>query len=418
MKFLFIIFLFPLQLFAQDITGVWTGNLYNDTTKQYIHYELAISEYSGELSGYSHTTFIIDSVKNIGVKSVKIKKKDDRLLVEDEKLIYNNYPEPPAKGVKTFVTLTFSENDTAQMLTGTWHTNRTKVFSQLTGTILLERRKKIKETLIVAKLDQMGLTSKLSFASSLQNDPQDQQLFSSTNALSSNSGVNAKAPGSASDKTKTAGKIVEEKNTTAESKKSNKEATRNGTTAHNAPKEPTPQNSDTIPTDKPEVPIKKAQVSAEKESTVNNKVLKKENALVINSGQNIIQKQVVKTPAAAEIKSRQIETIQTVEIAHDSLVLTLYDNGTVDGDTVSVLINGKVVWPRVGLLATATNKTIHLDPGDGDSLIVVMYAENLGSIAPNTGLLVVRDGDKNYEIRFSGDLQKNSAIILKRKKKP
>ncbi len=120
---------------------------------------------------------------------------------------------------------------------------------------------------------------------------------------------------------------------------------------------------------------------------------------------------------AAEIANRKIETIRTVEVSHDSLVLTLYDNGTVDGDTVSILMNGKVIWPNVGLLATATNKTIYLTPEMGDSISVVMYAETLGSIPPNTGLLVVRDGDKNYEIRFSGDLQKNSAIILKRKKK-
>jgi hypothetical protein len=418
MKFLFIILLFPLQLFAQDITGVWTGNLYNDTTKQFIHYELAVSEYNGDLSGYSHTTFIIDSVKNIGVKSVKVKKKDERFSVEDDKLIYNNYQEPPAKGVKTFVTLNFSENDTAQMLTGIWHTNRTKVFSQLTGTVFLERRKKIKETLIVAKLDQMGLTPKLSFASGLENDPQDQKLISSTNALSSKSNVRLNLSGSTSDQSETAEKIIEEKKTTASSKKSYKEATRNRTNANNLPKESTAQNVETTRADKSEVSIKKSKVSAEKESAVNEEVLNRENALISNNGQKIVQKEVIKIVAAAEIKSRQIETIQTVEITHDSLVLTLYDNGTVDGDTVSVLINGKVVWPRVGLLATATNKTIHLDQSDGDSLVVVMYAENLGSIAPNTGLLVVRDGDKNYEIRFSGDLQKNSAIILKRKKKP
>ena len=74
MKFLFVIFLLPLQLFAQDITGVWTGTLYNDTT-QFIKYELAISEYNGKLSGYSHTIFVIDGVENIGVKSIKIKKR-------------------------------------------------------------------------------------------------------------------------------------------------------------------------------------------------------------------------------------------------------------------------------------------------------------------------------------------------------
>jgi hypothetical protein len=68
-------------------------------------------------------------------------------------------------------------------------------------------------------------------------------------------------------------------------------------------------------------------------------------------------------------------------------------------------------------LERAINKTIYLTPDMGDSLSVVMYAENLGSIPPNTGLLVIRDATRIYEIRFSGDLQKNSAIILVRKKK-
>ena len=47
----------------------------------------------------------------------------------------------------------------------------------------------------------------------------------------------------------------------------------------------------------------------------------------------------------------------------------------------------------------------------GDSITLIMYAENLVSIPPNTGLLVVHDGEDVYEIRFSGDLQKNSAIV-------
>jgi hypothetical protein len=45
-----------------------------------------------------------------------------------------------------------------------------------------------------------------------------------------------------------------------------------------------------------------------------------------------------------------------------------------------------------------------------------MYAENLGSIPPNTGLLIIQDGEVRNEIRFAGDMQKSSAIILKRKR--
>ena len=73
--------------------------------------------------------------------------------------------------------------------------------------------------------------------------------------------------------------------------------------------------------------------------------------------------------------------------------------------------------PRVGLLARAINKTIYLTPEMGDSISVIMYAENLGSLPPNTGLLVIREATRIYEIRFSGDLNKNSKIILLRKKK-
>jgi hypothetical protein len=126
--------------------------------------------------------------------------------------------------------------------------------------------------------------------------------------------------------------------------------------------------------------------------------------------------EIPETPPAAQIATRKIETIRTVDISNDSLVLSLFDNGVVDGDTVTVLVNGKVVWPKVALREQSVNKTIYLTREMGDSISVVMYAENLGTIAPNTGLLVVREGGKDHEIRFSGDLKKNSAIILKRKR--
>jgi hypothetical protein len=97
-------------------------------------------------------------------------------------------------------------------------------------------------------------------------------------------------------------------------------------------------------------------------------------------------------------------------------VITLYDNGEVDGDTVSVLMNGEVIMPMVGLSTKPVRKTIYTKDIT-DSIQIVMYAENLGSLPPNTGLLIVNDGKDRYEIRFSGDLKKNSAIVFKRKER-
>ncbi|HUS03307.1 MAG TPA: hypothetical protein VMY77_16320, partial [Chitinophagaceae bacterium] len=116
-----------------------------------------------------------------------------------------------------------------------------------------------------------------------------------------------------------------------------------------------------------------------------------------------------------ELSKRKIETIRTVDFKSDSITLTLYDNGVIDGDSVSVILNGKTIISKKMLTAAALTKTIYITPELGDSLQLIMYAENLGSIAPNTGLLIIKDGEDSYQIRFAGDLQKNSAIILRRK---
>jgi hypothetical protein len=119
---------------------------------------------------------------------------------------------------------------------------------------------------------------------------------------------------------------------------------------------------------------------------------------------------------AASIDKRKTEVITNVFFTSDSLVLSLYDNGTVDGDTVSVVLNGEVIIAKKGLSENAIRTTIHISPQQNDSLQLVMYAENLGSIPPNTGVLVIQDGNKRTEVRFAGDLQRSSAIILQRRR--
>jgi hypothetical protein len=125
---------------------------------------------------------------------------------------------------------------------------------------------------------------------------------------------------------------------------------------------------------------------------------------------------VLPSIAAAALETRQTEIIRNISFTSDSLLLSIYDNGTVDGDTVSVVANGKVIVAKKGLSANPIRATIHITPEMGDSLQLIMYAENLGTIPPNTGVLVIQDGSTRNEIRFAGDLQKSSAVVLKRRR--
>ena len=65
MRFFLIFLLLPLQLFSQELEGVWTGTIYNDTTKKYIPYEIAITESKGKISGYSHTVFTDENSRQL-----------------------------------------------------------------------------------------------------------------------------------------------------------------------------------------------------------------------------------------------------------------------------------------------------------------------------------------------------------------
>ena len=79
-------------------------------------------------------------------------------------------------------------------------------------------------------------------------------------------------------------------------------------------------------------------------------------------------------------------------------------------------MNGKIIIAKQGLTEKALKIVVHMTPDLGDSLLLTMYAENLGSIPPNTGLLIIQDGNDRNEIRFEGNMQKSSAVILRRKR--
>lgn len=131
---------------------------------------------------------------------------------------------------------------------------------------------------------------------------------------------------------------------------------------------------------------------------------------------------LVKTPVAditekaAVIAGRKSEFTQIVNFKSDSVVISLYDNGEIDGDTVSVFLNGEMLLAKQGLKSSAIKKTIYINQGGTEDFTLVMFAESLGKYPPNTGLLVIRDGDDVYNLRFSSDFQKNAGIVFRKKK--
>lgn len=115
-------------------------------------------------------------------------------------------------------------------------------------------------------------------------------------------------------------------------------------------------------------------------------------------------------------KKRNSELIKTIEIDNNSFTVDLYDNGEIDGDSISLFFNGKLLLSHKRLSDKALRLKLDVDPDQGVNELV-MYAENLGTIPPNTALMVVNDGDNRYEVRISSDLQKSGTIRFVHKQK-
>jgi len=113
---------------------------------------------------------------------------------------------------------------------------------------------------------------------------------------------------------------------------------------------------------------------------------------------------------------RKIQKIDEIFFNSDSLLLSFYDNGTVDGDTISMVLNGRIIAEKIKLTTNAYRITIPTKIAQNDSLMLIMQAESLGLIPPNTGLLIIQDGETRYEIRFEGDMQRSSAVVLRKKR--
>ena len=107
---------------------------------------------------------------------------------------------------------------------------------------------------------------------------------------------------------------------------------------------------------------------------------------------------------------RAVDTSLVVETITDTVLVTLIDNGTIDGDTVTLVVNGKIAHAGVGLNDNLKYFWIGMVKGQRNQII--MYAENLGKMPPNTALMRVYHSGKTEWIYASSDYNKSFSLIL------
>jgi hypothetical protein len=120
-------------------------------------------------------------------------------------------------------------------------------------------------------------------------------------------------------------------------------------------------------------------------------------------------------PATREIEKREEKVIDQLQFAEDSVTITIYDNGVIDEDFISLVVNDRIIFDKVKLSASPLVHT--LKRKEGERYSIAFHAETLGTIPPNTGLIILTAGKKRKELLFTSDLEKTATIQIKLTKK-
>lgn len=137
----------------------------------------------------------------------------------------------------------------------------------------------------------------------------------------------------------------------------------------------------------------------------------------------VIMKQIGEDPASQEANSASNSKDKTVKITSDkgkeflvtgnTVKFTIWDNGQIDGDRISIMINGKTILQDYNIAATAKVMEIPLSDNAVDT--VTITALNEGTLPPNTAAIQIDTKSEQYQVLTQAKVNEVRTIYLRKK---
>lgn len=117
------------------------------------------------------------------------------------------------------------------------------------------------------------------------------------------------------------------------------------------------------------------------------------------------------TPVPKVLQERENKLVKTIVVDEENIQVDLFDNGTIDNDTISVFHNNKQIIRHGRLAFNPISFKIKCSPNENIHELVIV-AENLGEIPPNTALMVITAGKKRYEVFLTSNESRNAKVVI------
>jgi hypothetical protein len=138
-------------------------------------------------------------------------------------------------------------------------------------------------------------------------------------------------------------------------------------------------------------------------------IVENETIPTTTAAQNSIRNQPINLPWV--LVGRENKLVKKIITNSKMISIDLFDNGTIDNDTIIVFDNKKLLVNKKRL----SYKAIHLEFNFTENIKeheVIIVAHNMGTVPPNTALLLFKDGKNRQEYFITSTNKINAKLLI------
>lgn len=119
----------------------------------------------------------------------------------------------------------------------------------------------------------------------------------------------------------------------------------------------------------------------------------------------------LQTQTSITSQGRKLKLQRTIQVKASELTISVWDNGTEDGDVITLFFNGHQLAKQHRISKNKSNYRVKLT---GNENFLILQAEDLGSIKPNTVAVSINDGIREQTLVMSADFEENGAVLIRK----
>lgn len=119
----------------------------------------------------------------------------------------------------------------------------------------------------------------------------------------------------------------------------------------------------------------------------------------------------LQTQTSITSQGRKLKLQRTIQVNAPELTISVWDNGTEDGDVITLFFNGHQLAKQHRISKNKSNYRVKLA---GNENFLILQAEDLGTIRPNTVAVSINDGIREQVLVMSADFEENGAVLIRR----